>query len=152
MNIRDRVLDLLEKSSKPLSSEEIAKQLKLTNRQVQEANTKLKRQKRIKSHGIRPCKFSFLTRELGTKLSTKKVEKKKTEKKKTTVKNSSSFKFNGYILMFLTEDSPDPKMLHDFDNAKELTDKFEELQDMDGLIDIAAYSKIGMVRKLQLEI
>jgi DNA-binding Lrp family transcriptional regulator len=148
--IRERILDLLEgeaiNGKHALTSEEIADELDLTKRQVQEANTKLKKQKKIKGDGLRPCRFSLNKRYKGRQQS---VSTNKSVKRVNNV--SSSFKFNQFLILYITDDSPTPKMLHDFNDVKELTAKFEELQKLENLVDIAAFRKLGTTKKIELK-
>ena len=145
LSIREEILNFLKNEEHALTSEEIADKIGLTKRQVQEANTNLQGQGRIKNDGRRPFRFSFnaenIDSEIRTKVSPKKISKP-----------LESFDFNKFMILYVTSDSPKPKMLHEFENVNELTKKFEELQRSPNLISIAAYQKLEAVKKFELRI
>ena len=142
--IRERILDCLNKNDS-LTSEEISVITGLGKRQVQEANTALLLQKKIINNGKRPFHFALSNEKADLKPYTKATPK-------NVSKPLESFDFNKYMILYVTNDSPRPKMLHEFEDVKELTKKFEELQKSSKLVSIAAYQKLEVVKKFELRI
>lgn len=150
LTIREKILDLLKHGDHALTSEEIATELGLKKRQIQEANSELQKQGRIKNDGKRPFRFSFNAENINFEKYTK-VSPKKAPSEKVS-KPLESFDFNKFMILYVTSDSSRPKMLHEFENVDELTIKFEELQRSSNLVSIAAYQKLEVVKKLELKI
>lgn len=149
LTIRERILKLLKNSPKfALTSEEIAKELKLSKRQVQEANRHMVRQKRILSQGDRPGHFTYNFKYDESDKLIKEVPSPPKRSKKV----DSTFKFNGFLILYVTEDSSIPIMLQDFRNVEELTDKFQELQESEDIVSIAAYKKLDAIQKYELRL
>lgn len=131
-SIRDRILDLLRKSEKALNSEEIASKLRLSKRQVQEANTSLKRQNKIKAQGKLPYKYVL-------------------NKDQFSPEEDSDFELiNQYVILYMTRDSS-LKMFDDIEDSKQLITKYEELYKLPDIITIVAYKKLEVVQKFELK-
>lgn len=148
--IRDQIVNYLEDTGESLTSEVLAERMGLTKRQMQEANSELRKQGRIVADDRRPYHFSFNKNQInpsskGSTVKTKFVHRKIDEKPPV-------FEFNEFLILYVTNDSQAPKMLHDFLNEKELIAKFEELQKLPDLVTLAAFKKLEVVQKYELKI
>jgi len=150
ITIRDQIVTHLKETGEALTSEVLAKRLNLTMRQMQEANTELKKQGRIIADNKRPQHFSVNKNQINS-LSKRPIVKSKFASRKINEK-SPIFKFNNFLILYVTNDSPVPKMFHDFQNEEELIAKFEELQKLTNLVTLAVFKKLEVVQKYELKI